>query len=150
MRNISQFVAIFLFALVTGTVFGIWRGYDPTGYTATTFIEVHQHAVRGLNFLIPALGLASITVTMWLIWNARVSNARWLYIGALVCMIGAGVTTHMFNQPINAVVMTWQGTTLPPNWNEIRETWWHWHQFRTALSLLGFILLLAGVLIDRR
>ena len=42
-----------LISLVAGSMFGIWRGYDPALYAPATFVEVHQGAVRGLNTLLP-------------------------------------------------------------------------------------------------
>jgi hypothetical protein len=51
---VMQFVAALLFSMVAGSVFGIWRGYDPTTYAAATFLEMHQGAVRGLNALLAA------------------------------------------------------------------------------------------------
>jgi len=43
----SQILALLLVGLVAGSMFGIWRGYDVTSYSAQTFVEVHQGAVRG-------------------------------------------------------------------------------------------------------
>ena len=66
-----QFLAALLFSMVAGSVFGIWRGYDPTTYAAVTFLEVHKGAVRGLNALLPGLALTSIFLTLALTWLAR-------------------------------------------------------------------------------
>lgn len=145
-----QFLAALLFALVAGSVFGIWRGYDPTAYAAATFLEAHQGAVRGLNALLPGLALAAILLTLALTWFARGKGALvWVYLAALLLMVGAGVVTRFFNQPINAQVMGWTSETLPANWAELRATWWNWHLVRTALSMLGLALLLAAIILDR-
>ena len=58
-----QVLAVMLISLIAGTVFGIWRGYNPAGYSASTFIEMHQGAVRGLNVLLPLMGLATLLIT---------------------------------------------------------------------------------------
>jgi len=145
-----QFFAGLLFAMVAGSVFGIWRGYDPTSYAAATFIEMHQGAVRGLNVLLPGLAFVSIALTVALAWQARgKGSALWLYLGALALMIAAGIVTRFFNQPINAQVMTWTADQLPGNWAELRAAWWNWHLLRAGFSILGFALLLAAILIDR-
>lgn len=65
---LCQFFAALIFALVAGSVFGIWRGYDPSLFAPATFVEMHQGAVRGLNVLLPALGFASIGLTLLLVW----------------------------------------------------------------------------------
>jgi hypothetical protein len=145
-----QFLAALLFAMVAGSVFGIWRGYDPTTYAAVTFLEVHQGAVRGLNALLPGLALISIFLTLALTWLARGKGmVFWLYLGALLLMVAGGVVTRLFNQPINAQVMSWTLDSLPANWGDLRAAWWNWHLMRTGLSILGMALLLAAIIVDR-
>lgn len=145
-----QFLAVLLLALVAGSVFGIWRGYDPTVLTAAAFVEMHQGAVRGLNVLLPALAMAAILLTLVLGWLARgKGTAFWLYLGALLLMVAAGVVTRFFNQPINAEVMAWTIGSTPANWMDLRAAWWNWHVLRTGLSVCAFALLLAAVLLDR-
>lgn len=145
-----QFLAALFFAMVAGSVFGIWRGYDPTGFTATTFVEMHQGAVRGLNVLLPGLAFASIILTFTLSWLARGKGvAFWLYLWALLLMICGGVVTRFFNQPINAEVMSWTAGSVPANWMNLRATWWNWHVLRTGLSVCSFALLLAAIILDR-
>ena len=145
-----QFLAALLFAMVAGSVFGIWRGYDPTTYTAATFVEMHQGAVRGLNVLLPGLALASIVLTLALAWLARGKGMIvWLYLGALLMMVAGGMVTRFFNQPINAQVMGWAADSLPANWAELRAAWWNWHLLRVGFSVLGFALLLAAIILDR-
>jgi hypothetical protein len=144
-----QFLAALLFAMVAGSVFGIWRGYDPTTLTATAFLEMHQGAVRGLNVLLPGLALVSIVLTLVLTWLARGKGAVfWLYLGALLLMVAGGVVTRFFNQPINAQVMGWTLDSLPADWADLRATWWNWHLLRTGFSVLGVALLLAAIIQD--
>lgn len=147
---VLQFFAVFLFAMVAGSVFGIWRGYDPLGYAATTFVEMHQGAVRGLNTLLPGFALASIVLTAALTWLARAKRAApLLYLSAILLMVAGGVITRLFNQPMNAEVMNWTANSLPANWTELRVSWWNWHLLRTGLSVCGFAVLLAAVIVDR-
>jgi len=145
-----QFFAALLFAMVAGSVFGIWQGYGPLGYAAPTFVEMHQGAVRGLNVLLPGLALASIILTAALAWLARGRSAVLrLYLGAILLMVAGGVVTRFFNQPINAEVMNWTAGSLPANWTDLRATWWNWHVLRTGLSVCGFALLLAAIITHR-
>ncbi|MEQ9814051.1 MAG: DUF1772 domain-containing protein [Azospirillaceae bacterium] len=145
-----QFLAALLFSMVAGSVFGIWRGYDPTTYAAATFLEMHQGAVRGLNALLPGLALVSILLTLALTWLARGKGVVfWLYLGALLLMVGGGVVTRFFNQPINAHVMGWTLDSLPANWADLRAAWWNWHLVRTGLSIVAIALLLAAIIVDR-
>jgi uncharacterized membrane protein len=147
---VIQFLAALLFSMVAGSVFGIWRGYDPTTYAAATFLEMHQGAVRGLNALLPGLAIVSILLTLILAWLARRKGLSfWFYLAALALMIGGGVVTRLFNQPINTQVMNWTLDSLPANWAELREIWWKWHIVRTGFSVLGMALLIAAIINDR-
>jgi hypothetical protein len=51
-------------ALVAGTIFGIWQGYNPNDLSAPTFIEQQQSVITDLNTLMPILGLITILLTL--------------------------------------------------------------------------------------
>lgn len=145
-----QFLAALLFSMVAGSVFGIWRGYDPTSFAASTFLDIHQGAVRGLNVLLPGIALVSLVLTLALAWLARGRGpVLWLYLAAALMMIGGGVVTRFFNQPINALVMGWSVETLPSDWEALRAAWWNWHLLRTGFSIAAMALLLAAIVLDR-
>jgi len=150
LTTVVQFLAILLLGLVAGSVFGIWRGYDPTTFSPQAFLEAHQGAVRGLNTLLPATALASLACVAVLAFLARSRPAALaLYLIAIVGIVAGGVVTRFFNQPINADVISWTAQTLPSNWEEIRDDWWRWHQVRVAVTIAGFMALIAGALADR-
>ncbi len=145
-----QFAGGLIFAMVAGSTFGIWRGYNPTDYSAATFVEMHQGAVRGLNVLLPGMGLTSILITIALAWLAYGKGPAFkLYVSTVVLMVTIGILTRLLNQPINAQVMTWTAETLPANWAQIRDTWWVWHLVRTGASILAMALLLAAIILNR-
>jgi uncharacterized membrane protein len=149
--RILLFVALIGAGLLAGAPFGIWRGYDPRGLEAAAFVAVHQEAVRGLNVLLPALGfvtIASLAVAAFLLRRER--PALWLLLAALVLMAASGSITRFFNQPINAVVMGWSTTSVPANWQELRESWWYWHVARTMTTFAGFGLIAVTVLFGRQ
>ena len=147
---LCQFFAALTFALVAGSVFGIWRGYDPAVVMPATFVEMHQGAVRGLNVLLPVLGFASIGLPLFLVRSALGTGpVFWLYLSALLFRAAAGVTTRFFNQPINELVMGWTVDALPANWSELRAQWWNWHLWRTGFSISALALLLAALVLDR-
>jgi len=148
--SLVQFLAALVLALVAGSVFGIWRGYNPSDFQPATFVEMHQGAVRGLNVLLPALGFASIALTVILVWMARGKrHILWLYLAALVMLVAAGITTRFFNQPINAVVMGWSVEAMPGDWASLRDAWWNWHLWRTGFSITALALLLGAIVLDR-
>ncbi|MDP1667883.1 DUF1772 domain-containing protein [Phaeovulum sp.] len=144
-----QIISLLLISLVVGSMFGIWRGYNPASFAPTTFVEVHQGAVRGLNILLPAMALVCILTVVALAWLGRgIPQSFWLYIAAALAMVAGGLITRFGNQPINAVIMTW-GTVLPDGWQMIRDTWWNWHLARLGAGIAGELLLIAAIFTHR-
>lgn len=110
MTTALQVLSLLLISLIVGSMFGIWRGYNPATFSPATFVEVHQGAVRGLNILLPAMALVCILAVVALAWLARgMPQSLWLYIAAAVAMVAGGLITRFGNQPINAVIMAWGG-----------------------------------------
>jgi hypothetical protein len=146
----SQILALLLVGLVAGSMFGIWRGYDVTSYSAQTFVEVHQGAVRGLNLLLPAMAAASLAIVLVL---AAVSRQRpavlSLYVAAALAIAVGGIITRFLNQPINDQVMGWSAAAMPDNWGVLRDSWWNWHIARLAAMLMAELLLILAVFADR-
>jgi uncharacterized membrane protein len=142
-----RFVSLLLTALLVGTMFGIWLGYNPATLSSSAFVEMQQNAIRALNVPLPMLGLVCIVLTAALAALTKADKrARWLLLIAALCLAAAGLITRFANQPINAVVMSWSAQAPASNWAELRDTWWHWHTLRTAVAVAGFALaLLAAV-----
>jgi uncharacterized membrane protein len=145
MRPMIDTAIVLLAALVAGTTFCILVGYDPTGISGPAYVEVQQGAIRGLNVLIPALGGACILLTLADAWLSRAERGR-----AVVLLIAAGfliaaaLITRFGNQPINAVVIGWDAQHPPPEWQALRDRWWHWHVIRTWAALAGLALIAIG------
>ena len=145
-----QLLVIVVFSLVVGSMFGIWRGYDLTQYSPAAFLEVHQGAVRGLNTLLPLMGLGALLLTVALAVLARGRpEAFWLYVGAAVLMAVAALVTRFGNQPINEQVMAWSAGALPENWQTARDSWSSWHLVRLGAGAGALVLLTLAILGDR-
>ncbi len=149
--NVIRFASLLLMALVVGTMFGIWLGFNPSGLTAATYVEQQQHAIRALNTLLPVLGAVCILLTAALAALTKDDKrARYLLVAAAICLAAAGLITRFGNQPINAVVMTWSAQTPAANWMELRDTWWQWHILRTTAGISALVLALLAALGSRR
>lgn len=149
--TLGQGLGLALIGLIAGSVFGIEFGYDFTRYSPGTYLEVHQAAVRGLNDLLPVMGLVSLVIIVGLAVSARRRPlALGLYAAAAIGVAVAGLVTRLLNQPINAEVMTWSADAMPADWAAVRQGWWYWHTVRCIVSVAAFLLLIAGILADRR
>ncbi len=71
-----------------------------------------------------------------------------LYWVAALFMIIAAMVTRFGNQPLNGIVMQWNG--MPPaGWEGLRDRWWGLHQARLAAGVVAVVLLIMAVLMDR-
>lgn len=145
-----QLLAIVVLGLVAGSMFGTWRGYDVAQYSPAAFLEVHQGSVRGLNLLLPAMGLAALLLTATLAVLARSHpGTLWLYVASVVLIATAALITRFGNQPINQQVMAWTSESLPENWQTLRDAWSNWHLARFSAATLALVFLTLAVLNDR-
>jgi hypothetical protein len=142
-----DFANLLLAALVVGTMFGIWLGYNPAGLSAAVYVSQQQQAIGALNVAMPVLG--GITILLTLVAAALTPSDRTrliLLLSAAACFIAAGLITRFLNQPINAIVMTWSADAPPANWMQLRDDWWRGHVLRMVAGIGGLSLLIAATL----
>ena len=107
--RIIRFFNVIMVALVSGTIFGIWIGYNPKNLSAPTFIEQQQNVITNLNTLMPILGLMAIILTLSsAILYRKEKRAFKFLLTAAFFLILSGLITKVGNQPINGIIMTWE------------------------------------------
>lgn len=147
LANLVYFSDLMLAALLVGAVFGVWLLFDPAGMEPAAYIAQQQQGIRALNVVLPAMGFATIVVTIGAALLARHDPTRLaLLLGAVACLVAGGVITRLFNQPINARVITWSLQDPPADWTILRDQWWHWHLLRLGFGIGGLALLIAATL----
>ncbi|NJB72138.1 putative membrane protein [Saonia flava] len=140
--QIIRFSNILMAALVAGTIFGIWIGYNPMDLSAATYIEQQQNIIIALNDIMPILGLITIILTLASAFLRRKEKMAFiLLLVASAFLIFSGLITKFGNQPINSIVMTWDLKSLPNNWMELRSKWWFYHEIRTLTAFIGLCLI---------
>jgi hypothetical protein len=142
-----SFANLVLAALVVGAVFGASLLLNPRGLDVNSYITLQQQAIRTMNSVMPALGAATILVTIIAAVLGRADRERLcVHLAAMVCFVAIGLITRFLNQPINAIVMTWRAELPPSNWTLLRDAWWRWHLVRLAVGLVGLSLLVVATL----
>lgn len=140
--QIIRFINIIMVALVAGTIFGIWLGYNPINLSAPTYIEQQQNNIRALNTIMPLLGLITIILTSISAFLRKKEKGVFiLLLIATVFLFLSGLTTKFGNQPINSIVMTWDMNTPPDNWAALRDQWWTYHIIRTSTAIIALCLI---------
>lgn len=142
---IIRFLNILMTGLVTGTMFGIWIGYNPRNLSVQTYVEQQQSVIKAINTLMPVLGLITIilTVTSAMLQKDNYTVLVILLIAAVLLII-SGLVTRFGNQPINTIVMSWNKTNVPVNWADLRNKWWSFHIIRTITAFLAFCLIVGA------
>ena len=139
---IIRFFNILMAGLIAGILFGIWIGYNPQSLSAPTYVEHQQSVIKALNTLMPLLGLITIVLTVISAFMQRANKSVFIsLLIAAVLLIISGLITRFGNQPINAIVMTWNKVAVPGNWTELRDKWWSLHITRAVTAISAFCLI---------
>ena len=144
---IIEFANVLLAALLVGAMFGAWLILNPAGLSASSYVALQQQSIRALNKTMPVLGAIVIVFTVFAAVLGRDNSMRFgLLLATLACFVAAGLVTRFLNQPINAIVITWNSAAPPANWADLRDRWWRWHLTRLAAGLAGLCLLILATL----
>jgi hypothetical protein len=150
---IWQFISILLLMLVTGVFWGTWLGLSRSmaSFTPETFLTIGHTMIANLGtimaILMPAAILAVLPV-LYLLYRDR-SKAFYLTLTGFVLFIVALLITLIVEVPIDNQIEGWTVTSLPPNWQQLRDRWELFHTIRSWVSVLGLALLLSGALLVR-
>jgi uncharacterized membrane protein len=139
--SIIRFLNIIIAALLAGTSFGIWIGFNPLNLSPSTYIEQQQNMVRALNGLMITLVLGATIITIISAILQRGDKQAFIpLLIASLFFIACVIISRFGNQPINNALMTWSSDTIPNNLSELREKWWTFHIFRTISELIALCL----------
>ncbi len=146
-QDLVRFFNILLAGLLAGSVFVIWAGYNPASFPYETYVDQQQGAIRSLNTLMPVLGLMTLLLTVLSAYQQKQNRPVLVtLLIAVFFMLGSALTTRFGNQPINAIVMTWDRASAPSDWMNLRDQWWSFHIVRTITTFCGFSLVLWAAL----
>ena len=148
--EIWQFISILLSALVTGVFWGTWLGLSRSiaSLTPETCLTI-GHAMIGnlglvMAILMPAAILATLPV-LFLLYRRR-SGALYPTLAGFALFVIALVITLIVEVPIDNQIEAWTMTSLPANWQQLRDHWELFHAIRTWVSVIGLALLIVGAL----
>jgi len=140
-KTMGLALAFVLFIIIVGVaVFN-----NPAGLSGSDYTWRQQAVIRMLNIPMPILGAVTIVIGLVTAFLERaVPHAwKWWLAGAFLFVL-TGLVTRLCNQPINAVVMTWNPNAPPLDWQILRDQWWRWHLIRVVLSSAGLVLYVIG------
>jgi uncharacterized membrane protein len=79
---------------------------------------------------------------------AHKADRKIFYLLLAACSLGVvgSLVTILINVPINERIATWDPTALPQGYQELRRSWWEWHQVRLVAMFTGMCLIFAAML----
>lgn len=149
--EIWQCISILLSALVTGVFWGTWLGLSRSmaSLTPETFLTIGHTMIGNLGtvmaLLMPAALLAVLPV-LYLLYRRR-SRALYLTLAGFALFVVALLVTLIVEVPIDNQIEAWTVTSLPANWEQLRDRWELFHMIRSWVSVLGLALLIIGALL---
>lgn len=145
-----QFVNIFLAALVVGVFWGPWLGLSRSIalFPPETFLAIGKTMIGNLAPVMPILMPAAIltTIPVLVLLYRRRSAALGPTLMAFTLFIAALLITLLVEVPIDNQIREWTPSSLPGNWQELRDRWATFHVIRTFASVGGLALMLGGAL----
>ena len=140
--TIIRFLNIVLVALLAGTSFGIWVGFNPANYSASTYIEQQQNLVASLNTSMVALVIIATIVTIASAFLQRQNKmAFFALLTAAFFLALCIVISRLGNLPIQTEMLSWNLISPPDTWTEMRDKWWSFHIMRTVAELIALVII---------
>jgi hypothetical protein len=137
-----RFLNFILVALLAGTSFGIWMGFSPVNYSASTYLEQQQHLVRSLNTLMVSLVIIATLVTIVSAFLQRKDKMVFIALLFSALFLASCIFISRFgNVPIQTEMLNWTVDTMPDNWTMLRDKWWSFHVLRTIAELIALVLI---------
>ncbi len=145
-----RFISIIFAALLAGTSFGIWLGFNPVNYSASTYVEQQQNLVHSLNTLMIALVVIATVVTLISAYLQRKNKSIFVaLLFAAALFISCMIITRLGNVPIQTEMLKWTADTLPDNWTMLRDKWWSFHIMRAVVGLMALVLVTWTIVSDK-
>ncbi len=145
-----EFISIVISAAVAGVFWGLWLGLSRSSnaFRPEIFIEVVHRIVQNLTTLMAILmpaSLLSILPVLFLSYSERPSTF-YLDVMALCLFIFGLLVTVIAVVPVTIEIDMWTASSLPDNWEQLRDRWKKFHVLRMMASSAGFLLLLIAAI----
>jgi uncharacterized membrane protein len=146
--KLFELVNIVLLLLVSGMYWGPWLALTRSMATFEpgVFLAIVQRLNRNMEPLMTALlpvALLSTLPVLVLTYGSRLATF-WLTLTGFLLFVVTLLVTVLIEVPIVKQIVTWTPSTLPDNWQQLRDRWGAFHYARIVPSLVGLVLILVG------
>jgi uncharacterized membrane protein len=148
--KIWELISIVLSVLVSGMFWGPWLAlsrsfsiFKPEIFLAIVH-RMNRNMASVMTILMPA-ALLSIVPVLLISYNEQ-PRTFYLTLTGFALFIVALLVTVLVEVPIVKQIETWTVSTLPGNWQQLRDRWGAFHVIRIVASIAGLVLLLVGAI----
>ena len=148
--KIWESISIVLSALVVGVFWGPWVGLSRSiaTFKPEVFLAIGHRMNRNLapvmTILMPA-ALLSIVPVLLIAYDER-SKTFYLTLAGFALFIVALLVTVFVEVPIVKQIEKWTVSTIPENWQKLRDRWGTFHVVRVVAAVAGFALLVIAAI----
>jgi uncharacterized membrane protein len=148
--KIWELISIVLSALVAGMFFGPWAALTRSMNTFGTevYLAIGHRLIKNvapvMTVLMP-VALLSILPVLFFSYGMQPRTFYMASSGFALFAIALFVTL-LVEAPISRQVKMWTPTTLPGNWQQLRDRWGSFHVVRVVASITGLGLLVGAAI----
>jgi uncharacterized membrane protein len=149
--KISEIVSIVLLAFVGGLYWGPWMALTRSigTFSSEVLLVVVKRMSRNMapvmTVLMPVALLSTVPVLILSFDNRP--HAFYLTLVALALFIVTLIVTLTVEVPIVTKMESWTPSTIPENWEQLRDRWGSFHLLRIVPAIAGLILLIIGAIL---
>jgi hypothetical protein len=153
-RTIIEIIVAMLLTLVSGVFWGTWFSLSRSMHTlpADYFITIGKTIMGNVAVAMGIMMPAIIICMVFFLLNTRRSHPVYFYsmLTALILFASALFITLTVEVPIDNQIKTWTDSTIPADWQGIRDRWQQFHTARTFLTLVSVLFFMCAVLNKRQ
>jgi hypothetical protein len=146
------FVALVLSMLVTGVFWGTWFTLTQSieTFSSTEFIHIGQTIISNVAVPMRIIMPSSIAFTIISAWLYPIKRSAGFYfnLAANILIIVTLLITLLVLVPIDNKIRLWTPTTIPSDFDSLRDTWEWFHSLRTVTSLTSFASLALAIILS--
>ena len=139
-----EFISLMLAVLVMGVFWGTWFTLTRSihDFSAAEFIHIGKTIIANVAIPMRILMPATLLLMLITVLLSRQINkySFYLYGISFLLMVITLIITVAVEVPIDNQIKTWTDTSVPGNWESIRQKWDMFHTLRTFTSIasVGF------------
>jgi len=136
------FTSLFLLVLITGVFWGTWFTLTRSieSFSSEEFVHIGKVIIANVAVPMSIIMPSGILMILLSLWFYTRKNFMGFYSGllSLVLIIVVLLVTLLVLVPIDNEIKEWTTSTLPDDWEDIRNKWKIFHAIRTFTSLASF------------